>query len=237
MNKIPAVDKAVQMLTVLTERNYTQAELCERLGISMSTAYRILVTLQSHHWIRKQSGGIYTLAEGLLPLTRGLSSDLALFEKISLKLPAISVKHQVALKLTVRKEDEQLTYFRSEPPGAVSLAGAPGSTFPLIEGSVGAALLADESEKELARLVAGCDSDIAEKRDPSLLTDAIHEIRCCGSALNDRRNRWNIAALSVPVRDTSGRIIAALTVVGCKEDFAGANRSRWTSRLNSIIGE
>ena len=55
-NTIPAVEKAVQLLLALAEGEKTQAELSAGLGISMSTAYRILTTLQAHRWVRKNSG-------------------------------------------------------------------------------------------------------------------------------------------------------------------------------------
>ena len=166
MNKIPAVDKTIQLLTALSEKDFSQAELSEKLDISMSTAYRILMTLQAHRWVRKKAGGIYTLAEGLLPLTRGISDDVTLLEKIAAQLPALAEKHQIACKLSIRQEEEQLTFFRAEPPGPVALTGQPGSTFPLIEGSVGAALLADASEKEIRELIAACSADIPEKKEP-----------------------------------------------------------------------
>ena len=235
MNKIPAVDKTIQLLTVLSEKNYSQAELSAKLNISMSTAYRILMTLQAHRWVRKKAGGIYTLAEGLLPLTRGISEDVAILEKIAEKLPGLSEKYQIACKLSVRREEEQLTVCRAEPPGPVALTGQSGSTFPLIEGSVGAALLADTSEKELRQLIRTCPADIPEKQEPQLLSDAVSEVRRQGFALNARPNRWNIAALSIPVRNSSGNIIAALTLVGCKEDFTEEKNNQWKEMLNDTM--
>ena len=235
MNKIPAVDKTVQLLTALTERDYSQAELSSKLRISMSTAYRILMTLQAHRWVRKKAGGVYTLSEGLLPLTRGLSEDIAILEKITRILPELSEKYQIACKISVRQEEEQLTYFRAEPPGPVALTGQPGSTFPVIEGSVGAALLADAAQEELLELVGLCSADIPEKAEPELLFEGVRSVRECGYSLNARPNRWNIAALSVPVRNSGGEIIAAVTVVGCREDFIGEKINEWKKILTGII--
>ncbi len=230
-NKIPAVEKAVQMLLALSERDATQAELCAALGISQSTAYRILMTLQEHRWVAKRSGAAYSLGEGLLPLTRGIARELSLLERMTEKVSEISRRHQIACKLSVRKEDQQLTYFRAEPPGPVALTGQAGSTFPIIEGSVGAALLCDASADELAALVESCGDDIPERSRPELLHDAIAEIRECGTALNDRKNRWNIAALSTPVRDSAGKVIAALTLIGSIDDFTPNRRRKWNKIL------
>ncbi len=236
-NKIPAVDKAIQLLLLLSERDATQAELCAALGIAQSTCYRILMTLQEHRWVCEKGGAVYALSDGLLPLTRGISRELTLLERMTEKVTEISSRHGIACKLSVRKDDKQLTYFRAEPAGPVALTGQAGSTFPIIEGSVGAALLCDAADDELAALVASCGDDIPEKSEPQLLKDAIREVREIGTVLNNRKNRWNIAALSIPVRDSAGKVIAALTFIGSTDDFTPSKRLRWNKILNEMIQE
>ncbi len=236
-NMIPAVDKTIQLLSSLSEQDATQAELSRTLGISMSTTYRILTTLQEHRWVRKKAGSVYALGDGLLGLSRGLSGEVALIEKAVAQVRRIAEKYQIACKLSIRKEDRQLTYFRAEPPGPVALTGNPGSTFPLIEGSVGAALLAEESDDGIAALIASCEPDLPEKRQPELLYRAIREVRERGAVLNLRKNRWNIAAFSIPLHDAAGRVIAALTLIGVAADFAGKKRAKWERVLKTAAAE
>ena len=127
-----------------------------------------------------------------------------------------------------------MTYFRAEPSGPVALTGHVGSTFPLIEGSVGAALLANEPEEEISALLRECEADIPEKKNPEILYDAIREVRENGIVFNLRKNRWNIAACSKPVTDHKGNIIAAVTLIGVQEDFTGKNRKKWKTILDTI---
>lgn len=236
-NTIPAVDKTIQLLSRLSEQEATQAELSRTLGISMSTAYRILTTLQEHRWVRKKAGSVYALGDGLLGLSRGMSGEVALIEKAVAQVRRIAEKYRIACKLSVRQEDRQLTYFRAEPPGPVALAGNAGSTFPLIEGSVGAALLSEESDEAVNALIGSCEPDLPEKRQPELLFRAIREVRRRGAVLNVRRNRWNIAAFSVPLHDAAGRVIAALTLIGAAADFAGKKRAKWERILKNAAAE
>ena len=126
-NTIPAVDRAIQILTALAVREYTQAELAERLQIPASSVYRILMTLSSHRWVRKKSGGVYSLAEGLLPLTGGIEQEMALLDGIALKLTALSAEYNIAGKISVRRENEQVTRFRIEPPSPAAWTGGAGS--------------------------------------------------------------------------------------------------------------
>lgn len=236
-NIIPAVDKTIQLLQVLAGRDATQSELSRELGITMSSAYRILMTLQHHNWVRKKSGASYALSEGILPLLHGVAEDMSVLERACRQVADIAENRNMACKLSIRRGGEQLTYFRAEPPGPVSLTGQSGSTFPLIEGSVGAALLSGEPPEKVEEAIAECPADIPEKQNPELLRAGIREVQEHGCVLNLRRNRWNIAAFSIPLHDCVGRVVAALTLIGNQEDFTGKERRRWEKILKDAARE
>lgn len=236
-NTTPAVDKTLQMLEMLSGGSYTQNELSRTLGVSMSSCYRILQTLLVRSWVQKSETGVYTLSTGALPLVKFFDRDLELLKKARQKVDEICTRHHIACKLSLRRGNEQLTDYRAEPPGPVALTGQPGSTFPLIEGSVGAALLADDSDEHIAALAAGCPALIPEKEDPGLLAAAIAEVRQNNCVLNVRKNRWNIAAFSVPLRNSSGKIFAALTLIGSTEDFEGEKRLRWEKIMKKAASD
>ncbi|OQA86560.1 MAG: HTH-type transcriptional repressor AllR [Lentisphaerae bacterium ADurb.Bin242] len=237
-NKIPAVEKTLLLLQALSRKKYSQAELSRELKITMSTTYRILSTLRGHDWVRKDEDGNYALSNGLLPLLTRFRSEMERLEHAKKIVSRISREHRMACKLSIRRDHEQLTLFRAEPPGPVALTGQTGSTFPLIEGSVGAALLCTETDETLRNLVKECDADIPEKKDPKLLFKGVAEIREKGYALNLRKNRWNIAAMSVPLYGEDGRTAdAALTVIGSAEDFAGPKAEKLANILRNAIEE
>lgn len=236
-NKIPAVDKTIQMLEMLSEGSCTQGELSRSLKISMSTAYRILQTLLARNWVDKDDAGVYTLSTGLLPLCKAFDSDFEIIKRARQKVDEICSRYRIACKLSLRRGNEQLTDYRAEPPGPVALTGRSGSSFPLIEGSVGAALLADGSDEHIKALVEDCPVLIPEKEDPELLFQAIREVRQKGGVLNKRMNRWHIAAFSVPLRDRSGRIFAALTLIGRADDFADPKDQKWREILLAAASE
>lgn len=64
---------------------------------------------------------------------------------------------------------------------------------------------------------------------------AVGEVRMKGYAVNLRKNRWNIAAMSMPVRDAEGSVIAAITLIGAESDFAGKKRSKLVSVLKDAV--
>ncbi len=237
-NKIPAVEKTVHLLHSLCRGKATQAELSRALGISMSTTYRILNTLREYDWLRKEEDGYYALSSGLLPLLVHFRAELRKLEHAKKAIVRLAREHHLACKVSIRRDREQLTLYRAELPGPVALTGQPGSTFPLIEGSVGAALLCMESEENLRRLVQECDADIPEKSNPELLLRGVAEVREKGYALNLRKNRWNIAALSMPLYGEGGAVVeAAFTLIGTAADFSGSKLAKHVGILRQAIDE
>lgn len=237
-NTIPAVEKTVLLMQSLARKKSSQAELSKELDIAMSTAYRILSTLRRHDWVRKNENGEYSLSGGLLPLLSHFRSEMARLDHAKSLVSRVSSKYRIACKLSIRRDHEQLTLFRAEPPGPIALTGQPGSTFPLIEGSVGAALLCAEPEDTLQLLIEQCRADIPEKRDPSLLYAGIAEVRAKGYTLNLRKNRWNIAAMSVPMfGDDPGSVVAALSLIGNTDEFEGAKAEKFAAIMRDAINE
>ena len=90
----------------------------------------------------------------------------------------------------------------------------------MVEGSVGAALLYREDNDTILELLSRCAVDIPEKSFPEQLLNAVQEVRKNGIVFNLKKNRWNIAAGSIPLHDRERRVVAALTVLGNMEDFS-----------------
>ena len=236
-NIIPAVDRTVELLETLTRfpRGATQAELQRTLSVPASTVYRILQTLLARRWVRKTPDGVYFPDAGLLPLCTACRESLGMLDRAQTVIDRLAADYDIACKLSIRRGAEQVTVRRAEPAGPVALTGRNGSSFPVIEGSVGAALLCGETAAAIRALAASCPVDLPEKRDPELILAAVREVRSRGWVLNLRPNRWNIAAMSMPVRDASGSVTAALTLIGTAADFAGKNRTRLAGALERAV--
>lgn len=231
---VPAVDKAVLILETLIngDTGMSHAALASACGITVSTCYRILRSLVLAGWLEKRQDGTYRPAAGLLPLAvRVCTLSGGNFDHAQQILESLAAETLLACKLSVRKNDCQLVIARAESPGPFSVSGRTGATFPLTEGSVGAALLADSTPDEWQTLLSGCSDDIPEKQDPAILERGIESVRSRGYSLNTTDNRWRIGALSVPLRDASGKIVAALTLLGMADDFS---KKRLPSLLKAL---
>ncbi len=221
---IPAVEKTIAILERMAQQNgsLTHAQLAQECGITASTCYRILRSLMKYGWICKESDGTFSLSGGLLPLSlRVAAQNGENWENVQMILEAIVSETGLSCKLSIRKgELEQYVLARAEAPGPISISGKTGATFPVVEGSVGAALLADSLKSERAALLRAITADIPEKKDRDLLERSVEQVQQQGYILNTDHNRWRIGALSVPLRNLEGKIVAALTLLGVAEDFS-----------------
>lgn len=218
---IPAVEKAVLLLGRLgkSKRGATQAELAKELEITPSTCYRIIQTLLRHDWIAKLPGNRYDLSGGMLSAAMKLAGRASRFEAAQPLLEALSAKIGLSCKLSIRQGAEQMTILRAESPRPMAVSGKVGSRFPLVEGSVGAALLRADAEADILALAAECREDVPERQRPELTLRRIAEIKAKGFCLNSGASRWKVAAMSVPVMEVDGQVAAALTLLGFDDDF------------------
>ena len=221
-NTIPAVEKAVAILNRLggCAEGMTQAELAAGLDITPSSCYRILQTLLEADWVRKTGGTRYDLSFGMLGAVRKLTDGTARFEEMTPVLEELAQSTGLCCKLSVRQGEFQIPLLRAESPRPMAVSGRIGVRFPVAEGSVGAALLASAPAAEAEKLARACADETCVADAGQLLRDGVAAIRRDGYCFNRGRNRWRVDAMSAPVRDAEGRVVAALTLLGYDEDFS-----------------
>jgi len=131
-------------------------------------------------------------------------------------LDALAHDRGIHCKINLRGGHEMVHVMDASPLRPyVTLEG----NHPLVVGATAGALLCDEPESELLRLVGECEADIPEKHDPQILLDAVDDVRRKGWTYSVSPNRWRVAAIAAPIRSADGAVIAALTFVGLEPDF------------------
>ena len=238
-NTVPAVDKALSAIEYMcsTERPVTQAEICRAAGVTTTTGYRIVQSLMKHNWIRKNRGNTYSLSLGMLTVLLKSQNQRLFFESAQPVLDELARTAKLACKLSIRQWEEQVSVLRAESPEPFSVSGKNGSRFPVVEGSVGAALLSGETEDTVRRLAAGCRAEIPEKNNPELILERIAKVKADGYIFNKGNNRWRVDAMSMPVFDSQKQVAAALTLIGIHDDFTDGNIPERAAKLAEAVGK
>ncbi len=236
-NTIPAVEKTLEILEYLSSREepVSQAEICRSAGVSATTGYRIVQSLIAHDWVRRERGNTYTLSSGMARTGMFFRKNAFLFDGAQGILDDLAAETQLTCKLSIRQWNDQLALLRAEPSLPFAVGGKNGVRFPVIEGSVGAALLSAESDEHLRELAGKTECDIPEKQDPDLLCRRVETVRKNGWIFNRGSNRWRVDALSMPILDSRREVAAALTLLGLQNDFTEENLPERVAALTRAV--
>jgi IclR family acetate operon transcriptional repressor len=191
------------------------SEVARRTALPVSTAHRLLETLRRRGFVQAVDGGRYRV--GLRAFEVGVS-----FLR-SQRLPEVARPVMVALvdrvretaNLAVRDGAEAVYVLQVESDRMLRLFAQPGARHPLYCTGVGKVLLAWEPE-DLVRVLLGPGP--LPRFTPRTLThpdDVVRHLRLVrsrGYAVDREERETGVRCVAAPVRDASGRVVAALSV-------------------------
>ena len=188
-------------------------EIARRVGLHKSTAHRLLGTLETKGFVRREPGSdLYQLGWTILQLAGRVhhSEDMA-----SVALPFMTRLRDdlgETISLYVRSHAERIRIQAIEGTQPVRRAANVGERFPLYIGASGKVLLAHLSADEFAILeTAGAFPPDMALPD---LHRQLHAVRDRGYAVSKEEREVGAAAVSAPVQDRGGNTVAALSVSG-----------------------
>ncbi|MEI6075721.1 MAG: helix-turn-helix domain-containing protein [Verrucomicrobiota bacterium] len=213
---IPAVNKAMDLIRVLAEEDgeTTTKALAIRLGVPRTTCYRILRSLVVRDWVRQVEDGRHIISLGLLPLLKPLQQVEHLAELVQPTLETLSAQARMAAKVSVRQSDYAVTIARCESPRQTSVAVRIGASFHLVYGSSGAVLLSGLDTEDLQEVLKRAPDECWARQKPEDVLRRIKEFQSNGWCADAGSFAQSVHAISAPLRDSRGAVLAAMTLVG-----------------------
>lgn len=200
---VGVVDKTVAVLVALEEGAADLAALVRRTGLTRPTAHRLARALEVHGLVGRDADRRFVLGDRLRALAQAASTD-----------PLLSAAGPVLARLRDTSGESGQLYrregdFRRCVAAAERAAGLRdtvpvGSLLPVTAGSAAQALLAWEPREEVAPLLARARFSSA----------VLATVRRRGWAASVAERDAGVASVSAPVRDRSGRVVAAVCVSG-----------------------
>ena len=198
-------DQALALLIAVSEyQPVTATELCRRLSMNRTIAYRLLATLRQRGFVRR-IGEDYALGpaalhiaqrvepslrEAALPVMRRLCDEIG--ETVVLQVvdggQAVILAQVIATQHVVRVEQNLI------------------ASHPLHFGASGRVLLSYQPERVIQRVLNGLP-DAAE------ITAELTRIRQKKYARSHDELQWGVHAAAAPVFNAAGTLVAALTVL------------------------
>ncbi|WP_427920697.1 IclR family transcriptional regulator domain-containing protein [Streptomyces sp. cg40] len=210
------VESLARGLTVLTafgegRAELTLTEVARATGLARATARRALITYEHLGLVAASGDRRFTLTPRVLSLG---------FPPLSrTTLPSLATPHLTALAARIHESaslailvggDIQYTA-RVATSSVMSVNIAVGTRFPAYATALGRVLLSDAPPPTVRdALAAPRPLTPHTLTDPAALSAALERIRSQGYALVDEELEAGLRSLAVPVRDRTGRVVAAL---------------------------
>ena len=197
------------------KRHLTIAQISHRTEIPRAAVRRCLHTLMKLGYVTTD-GRTYSLLPKVLTLGHAYLSSTPLAVTAQPILDRLSEQLHEAFSMATLEGDEILYIARSATPQRlISVDLSVGSRLPAYCTSMGRILLAALDDAALDDYLSHADLQVKTSRTlhtPEALRASIEEIRRQGWVIIDQELEVGLRSLAVPVRDSSGQVLAALNV-------------------------
>lgn len=201
---------------VIREQGVT--ELAGKLGLGKSTVHRLLATLESEQLVdQNPDTGKYRLGLAILELAGAASSPSELHNAVLIPMSLLRVRTGETVQASVLDGRQVVYVERLESPNTLRLFLEVGRRNYAHSTGSGKCLLAYLSDDELEVVLSGwtmprlTDYTITDPRD---LRQQLKEVRARGYACNRHESEVGVLSVAAPIRDSTRRVIAALSVAG-----------------------
>ncbi len=190
------------------------AEVAAAAGLARPTARRILITLAELGYVRAQDGG-YALTPRVLELGVAYVRSQGLWDVARPHMQALVARTHESCSVAQLDGSDIVYVARVAVPKIVGLSVQIGTRFPALATSLGKVLLAALPAAEMeAALAQPTRSGLAPRWQPDRAERdaALREVRARGWALTDEALAPGIRSVAAPLRDGTGRVIAAVNM-------------------------
>lgn len=156
-DSVRAVDRALVILRAFREDDgpLPLTEISRRAGLNMTTALRLLGTLEGHGFVKRLPAGGYLLGPTLLLLGDLFRRSLRLEHHVMPALERLRAESRESAAFFVREGEQRRCVFRLDSPQIVREVAHVGEAQPLGRGAHGRSLVALETHEPLPVVTRG----------------------------------------------------------------------------------
>jgi len=213
---VPALDRANAVLDAIGDEPYRWklSDLSKMLGISKSTLYSLLVTMERLQWVSRNRNETYAIGSALGRYGSAFFRQYDLIEDFRRLAEPIMLKLQESIQLAVLEGSDVLYLSKMEAPTPVQMVSGPGVRFPAHATGLGKALMADMNEERISHLypeeaLPQITFHTISSRE-SLLRE-LENVRKVGYSIDIQEGVMGFCCAAAPIRKRNGDIAAAVS--------------------------
>ncbi|MHB9753182.1 IclR family transcriptional regulator [Streptomyces sp. BYX5S] len=213
------VRRAIDILEFVARRPRTQTEVGEHLGVHRSTALRILESLTEGGLARRLPDGRYAVGHRLAGLAHLALEQFGLKDVAGEHLRLLGERCGHTVHLAALEGDRIVYVDKVDPVDGVRLYSQIGRPVTLHTAGVAKAILAHLPRERAGDLLADCDfapHTGTTITSPDAYRKALAETLARGWAVDDGEYEDFVNCVAVPVRDSGGEVVAAVSVTALK---------------------
>lgn len=218
--RVQVLERAFDILQVLSEDSHElgAGEMAERLSLHKSTVHRLLMVLDHHRLIRRNSEtGKYALGLRLFELGTRAVRGLQLREQAQPFLERLARDTGETAHICVLDRSEMVSIAYAEAARSLRMPATVGRRTPAYCSAVGKAMLAflpDSAIDDIVpdRPLPSCTSKTLATR-LALIKD-LQQTRTRGYAIDDEEIEKGLRCVGGPVWNYTGEVVAAISVAG-----------------------
>lgn len=222
-NLVQTIERTALILEVLGlfPKGLSLGALAEKVSLPKGTTHRLLTSLAYFDFVRQDdSDKHYSLGFRLVELGNLLLSHIDLRKEAHPHLVALSESVEETVHLVILDQNKALYIDKVDMQprrGGLQMVSTLGARIPLYCTAVGKVLLAAMPEQTAEQIIRNEErSRLASNTitDPKDIMEHLGKIRCAGYAIDDEENEEGVRCVAAPIRDNSGRVIAAISISG-----------------------
>ncbi|WP_024821520.1 IclR family transcriptional regulator [Aminobacterium mobile] len=232
-DKVLVLQKAISILEDLSDRSEPAGltEIAKATGLSKTTAYRILSTLQDSNVLLKNSRGRYQIGPAVVKWSAAYNRRSGLLEMSRNILEGMRDYSGETIHLFVFENGRAYYLEKLESPSPLVMRSQVGVELPLYSTAGGKAILFALPSNQLDDYLA---KNVLERRTPNTITDPdrlkelLKQYKSLGYSEEIQENEEGIRCVAAPVVDGNGYPIGAVSV--------SAPAYRFDDKKASVVG-
>lgn len=239
--QMSAVGRTLSILEALSKEECINLEnLAKTTGLPKATLLRFLSSLSSLGYVYRDDADRYHLTLKMFSIgSRSLTHmDLISTAKPFTKKLATDLGETV--HMGILEEDEAVYILKEESSFTIRMHSRVGKTIPLYCTAIGKIFLSEMSEQELNRyIMSHAMKPFTPKsiRGEKALKEELKRVRERGWSIDDEEHEQNIMCLGAPIKDYTGKTIAAISVSWPLFRFDKSNFEKIVNRIKETTNE
>lgn len=213
------VQRAIDILEFCAQRPRTLREIGEHFEVHRTTALRLLQTLESGGFVRRDDQGRYGVGFRLAALAESALDQFDLRSVVHPHIVDLSERVGQTVQFAVPQGDHVVYVDKVEPPSAIRLDTRIGGNTVVHTAGVSKAILAYLPESKRERIIGATTFTPytpSTLRSADALRARLDEVRRTGWAYDDGEYEELSNCVAAPVWDHAGDVVGAISITALK---------------------